>query len=51
VAGLGDFVAADAARAVGLNILPLADLLGPAARTAPAAAVAWLLWQRGVEAA
>ena len=45
VAGLGDFVAADAARAAGLKVLPLAELLGPAARTAPAATVAWLLWQ------
>jgi probable H4MPT-linked C1 transfer pathway protein len=45
VTGLGDFVAADAARAAGLAILPLTELLGPAARTAPAAAVAWLLWQ------
>jgi probable H4MPT-linked C1 transfer pathway protein len=51
VTGLGDFVAADAARAVGLSVLPLADLLGPAARTAPAAAVAWLLWQSRAVAA
>ena len=46
VAGLGDFVAANAARAAGLKVLPLAELLGPSARTAPAATVAWLLWQR-----
>ena len=44
VAGLGDFIAADAARSVGLGVTPLADLLGNAARIAPAAAVAWLLW-------
>jgi probable H4MPT-linked C1 transfer pathway protein len=44
VTGLGDFIAIDAARSVGLSITPLADLLGSAARTAPAAAVAWLLW-------
>ena len=44
VAGLGDFIAAEAARSLGLGIVPLADRLGPSARTAPAAAVAWLLW-------
>ncbi len=44
IAGLGDFIARDAADAVHLGILPLSDLLGPPARTAPAAAVAWLLW-------
>ncbi len=44
VAGLGDFIAIDAACSVGLGITPLAGLLGNAARTAPAAAVAWLLW-------
>jgi probable H4MPT-linked C1 transfer pathway protein len=43
VTGLGDFIAAEAARVVGLAVLPLADRLGDAARTAPAAAVAWLL--------
>jgi hypothetical protein len=46
VTGLGDFIAADAARAVGLDVIPLADQLGSAARTAPAAAVAWLLWHQ-----
>ena len=46
VAGLGDFIAAEAARGVGLDIVPLADRLGDAARTAPAAAVAWLLGRR-----
>jgi probable H4MPT-linked C1 transfer pathway protein len=43
VAGLGDFIAAEAARRAGLDVIPLADLIGDAARTAPAAAVAWLL--------
>ena len=44
VAGLGDFIAVEAAAAVELDIVRLADRLGPSARTAPAAAVAWLLW-------
>lgn len=43
VTGLGDFIAADAARQAGLEVVHLADRLGSAARTAPAAAVAWLL--------
>lgn len=43
VTGLGDFIAADAARAAGLSVTQLAERLGPASRTAPAAAVAWLL--------
>jgi probable H4MPT-linked C1 transfer pathway protein len=43
VAGLGDFIAAEAARRLGLDVSPLADRIGVAARTAPAAAVAWLL--------
>jgi (4-(4-[2-(gamma-L-glutamylamino)ethyl]phenoxymethyl)furan-2-yl)methanamine synthase len=43
VTGLGDFIAADAAVRVGLRVVPLADRLGAAARTAPAVAVAWLL--------
>jgi probable H4MPT-linked C1 transfer pathway protein len=43
VTGLGDFIAADAARAAGLATVSLAEQLGPASRTAPAAAVAWLL--------
>lgn len=47
VAGLGDFIAAAAAEAAGLSVLPLTDLIGDAAQTAPAAAVAWLLWQTG----
>lgn len=46
VAGLGDFIAEAAAGRAGLSVVPLADRLGPAARVAPAAAVAWLLWQR-----
>ena len=43
VTGLGDFIAADAASRVGLRVMPLADRLGAASRTAPAVAVAWLL--------
>lgn len=51
IAGLGDFIAAEAARLVGLQAVRLADRLGSeaAARAAPAAAVATLLgavlWQ------
>ena len=40
------FIAADAARRAGLEVVQLADRLGNAARTAPAAAVAWLLAER-----
>jgi (4-(4-[2-(gamma-L-glutamylamino)ethyl]phenoxymethyl)furan-2-yl)methanamine synthase len=43
VTGLGDFIAAEAARRAGLEVVALADRLGTAARIAPAAAVAWLL--------
>lgn len=43
VAGVGDFIATEAAVRAGLQVTPLADRLGDAARTAPAAAVAWLL--------
>jgi probable H4MPT-linked C1 transfer pathway protein len=43
VTGLGHFIAADAARQAGLKVIALADRLGRAAVTAPAAAVAWLL--------
>lgn len=43
VTGLGDFIAARAARAAGLHVHPLARRLGDAARVAPAAAVALLL--------
>jgi len=43
VTGLGDFIAAEAARRAKLEVVALADRLGAAARTAPAAAVAWLL--------
>ncbi len=46
VAGLGDFIAAAAGETVGLDIVRLAERLGQSARTAPAAAVAWLLWDR-----
>jgi uncharacterized hydantoinase/oxoprolinase family protein len=42
VAGLGEFLAVRAARHAGLGVVPLAGLLGPAARHAPAAAVALL---------
>jgi probable H4MPT-linked C1 transfer pathway protein len=44
VTGLGNFIAAKAAETMGLDLVRLADQLGPSARTAPAAAVAWLLW-------
>jgi len=43
VTGLGDFLGAAAARRAGLEVTHLADLLGPAARHAPAVAVALLL--------
>jgi (4-(4-[2-(gamma-L-glutamylamino)ethyl]phenoxymethyl)furan-2-yl)methanamine synthase len=46
VTGLGEFVAAEAAQRAGLEVRSLGDRLGPAARTAPAAAVAFLLAQR-----
>ncbi len=46
VAGLGDFIATDAAKVAGLEVVHLSDRLGDAARTAPAAAVAWLLAER-----
>jgi (4-(4-[2-(gamma-L-glutamylamino)ethyl]phenoxymethyl)furan-2-yl)methanamine synthase len=42
VTGLGDFIAAEAARAAGLTPVSLADEWGEASRMAPAAAVAWL---------
>ena len=44
VTGLGEFIATEAAASLGLEIVPLSDRLGPSARMAPAAAVAWLLW-------
>ena len=44
VTGLGDFIATEAATSLGLEIEPLSNRLGPSARMAPAAAVAWLLW-------
>ena len=43
VTGLGDFIAARAAHEAGLRVTNLADRLGDASRTAPAAAVALLL--------
>jgi probable H4MPT-linked C1 transfer pathway protein len=42
VTGLGDFIAVRAARRAGLEVVALATELGPAARHAPAAAVALL---------
>jgi probable H4MPT-linked C1 transfer pathway protein len=42
--GLGDFIATEAAMNLGLEVVSLSDHLGPSARMAPAAAVAWLLW-------
>lgn len=42
VTGLGEFLAAAAARRAGLQVIHLSDTLGPAARHAPAAAVALL---------
>jgi probable H4MPT-linked C1 transfer pathway protein len=47
VGGLGDFIAAEAAHRAGLEVVALSDRLGAAARTAPAAAVAWLLAANG----
>jgi probable H4MPT-linked C1 transfer pathway protein len=48
VTGLGDFIAAEAARTAGLTSVYLAERWGAASRTAPAAAVAWLFaeWLR-----
>jgi (4-(4-[2-(gamma-L-glutamylamino)ethyl]phenoxymethyl)furan-2-yl)methanamine synthase len=43
VTGVGDFIAKDAAGCAGLEVRALSEWLGDAARTAPAAAVAWLL--------
>jgi len=43
VTGLGEFIAAEAARRLGFEVVELSQRLGEAARTAPAAAVAWLL--------
>jgi len=42
VTGLGEFLGAAAARRIGLHVTHLSDTLGPAARHAPAAAVALL---------
>jgi (4-(4-[2-(gamma-L-glutamylamino)ethyl]phenoxymethyl)furan-2-yl)methanamine synthase len=47
VAGIGDFIAVNAATASRLRIVRLSDRLGEAARVAPAAAVAWLLRLNG----
>lgn len=44
VTGLGEFIAAAVATAVGLEVVSLTHQLGSASRTAPAAAVALLLW-------
>jgi hypothetical protein len=48
VTGLGAFIAAEAARRTDLEVVPLADRIGGAARMAPAAAVAWLLAESAV---
>jgi (4-(4-[2-(gamma-L-glutamylamino)ethyl]phenoxymethyl)furan-2-yl)methanamine synthase len=51
VAGLGDFIAVEAARDAGLAVHHLADWAGEAgSRVAPAAAVAWLLWRHEASA-
>jgi (4-(4-[2-(gamma-L-glutamylamino)ethyl]phenoxymethyl)furan-2-yl)methanamine synthase len=50
VTGLGEFIAAEAARAAGLAVHSLAGRLGNAAQVAPAVAVAWLL-QEAAESA
>jgi probable H4MPT-linked C1 transfer pathway protein len=47
VTGLGDFIATEAARRLGLEVSLLSERMGDAARTAPAAAVAWLLANTG----
>lgn len=47
VTGLGDFIAADAARLAGLEVCHLSERLGAAARVAPAVAVAMLLADAG----
>ena len=41
--GLGEFIAAEAARRAGLDVVSLVSHWGSAARVAPAAAVGWLL--------
>jgi probable H4MPT-linked C1 transfer pathway protein len=46
ITGLGEFLAAEAARCAGLHVVSLFDQLGSAAITAPAAAVACLLQQQ-----
>jgi len=43
VTGLGDFIGAEAARSIGLAVIPLEQRLGSAARVAPALAAAELL--------
>jgi probable H4MPT-linked C1 transfer pathway protein len=43
VTGVGEFIAADAARRAGCDVISLASHWGTAARVAPAAAVGWLL--------
>jgi (4-(4-[2-(gamma-L-glutamylamino)ethyl]phenoxymethyl)furan-2-yl)methanamine synthase len=44
VTGLGDFIALEAAAALGLEIISPGAELKQSARNAPSAAVAWLLW-------
>ena len=50
VTGVGEFIAAEAARRAGLEVVRLAAHWGSAARVAPAAAVGWLLAERLGEA-
>lgn len=50
VTGLGEFIAADAARRCGLEVVSLASHWGSAARVAPAAAVGWLLAEQLADA-
>ena len=49
VTGLGDFIATEAAKRAGLEVVALSERLGGAALTAPAAAVAWLLATQSAE--
>ena len=51
VTGVGEHIAADAARRAGLDVMALAAHWGTAARVAPAAAVGWLLAERLGESA
>ena len=50
VTGQGDFIAAEAALRMGLELILLGERLGDAARMAPAAAVGWLLAESLIQA-